>query len=305
VAELQIHAVSECQEKAHSWSQELSRGFVIDYKVASTNAPIGGAEIAVHLEPSGYWFGGGHFIRQMWPLNDAALEVGPWYAFDNGPNGVNNLLGPHWMTSGGLLVSVDPDTPFLHVGMNAPMDDKRSWVPRKWGVGIQNAARELLPLTQAHGRVARAGCDGLLRVQARASYQDKGMVHPLKEWRPDVGEAVHAQHDMVSIRVALCATANAAEACKMALNTLSPPKMVSISLTILNIVEFYRARCVPTSFITKYIIILLLRMLRRPLQLKFFALLFGQPGLATRAVSTKQRLSVMPEKSWNVTSNAR
>lgn len=232
-----------------SWSKNLSRGFVLDFLVNSTAMPSSsGAEIAIHLEPSGYWFGGGHFIRQVWPLNNAALEVGPWYAFDNGPNGVNTLLGPHWMTSGGLLVAVDPDTPYLHVGMNAPLHSKRGWTPRKWGVGIQNAARELLPLTQEHARVSRNGTDGLLRIQARSSYQDHKMIHPLKEWGrhhhhqqqvthssetvsdDDLARDSHVVHStassMLSVRVALCATENAAEACKMALNTLSPPKQV-------------------------------------------------------------------------------
>jgi hypothetical protein len=71
------------------------------------------------------------------------LQVGPWYPFDNGPNGLNNLAGPHWVTSRGLLVMVDPDLPFLHIGMNAPLAKKTQ---RKWGVGIQNMGREHLPL---------------------------------------------------------------------------------------------------------------------------------------------------------------
>lgn len=200
---------------------------LLDFRVSNTSASAN-AEIAVHLEPSGYWFGGGHFIRQVWPLNGAALEVGPWLAFDNGPNGVNTLLGPHWMTSCGLLVAVDPNIPFLHVGMNAPVVDKGDWKPRKWGVGIQNATRELLPLTQGHARVARAGCDGLLRIQARSTYEDLGMEHPLKDWHHPAtqSEVVNggAMNNMLSVRVALCANDNAAEACKMALRTHKPPR---------------------------------------------------------------------------------
>ena len=226
-----------------SYFQSLTHGFSLDFRVSPTTGHSC-AEIGVQLAPSGFWFGGGHFIRQMWPLNDAALEVGPWYAFDNGPNGVNTLLGTNWMTSNGLLLSVDPDTPFLHVGMNAPVAERSSWSPRKWGVGIQNATRELLPLTQDHGRVAREGCDGLLRIQARASYEDQGMQHPMREWRSQSSmsaslssalqslssfdssdsETVTANKDMLSIRMTLCATENAAEACKMALRTHTPPK---------------------------------------------------------------------------------
>ena len=32
----------------------------------------------------------------------------------------------------------DPDTPFLHVGMNAPRADREDgWIQRSWGVGVQ------------------------------------------------------------------------------------------------------------------------------------------------------------------------
>jgi hypothetical protein len=135
------------------------------------------------------------------------------------------------MTSKGLLVAVDPDTPFLHVGMNAPVRGKGAWKARKWGVGIQNATRELLPLTQDHGRVARSGCDGLLRVQARSSYDDARIEHPLNGWRSESSisldsdpTASAAAAGMVSVRVTLCATENAAEACKMALASHTPPR---------------------------------------------------------------------------------
>lgn len=254
-AELHVSALEDSKSIT---SSTLSGGFSLDFRVpALTNDSC--AEIGIHLAPSGFWFGGGHFIRQMWPLNEAALEVGPWYAFDNGPNGVNTLLGSNWMTSKGLLVSIDPDTPFLHVGMNAPMVEKAHWAQRKWGVGIQNATRELLPLTSGHGRVARAGCDGLLRFQARASYEDRSMEHPLRDWRSSVKErfcgsygssinslecsfdaivdidpqaaadAVLAaegevEMEMLSVRLTLCATENAAAACKMALKTHTPPR---------------------------------------------------------------------------------
>lgn len=76
-------------------------------------------------------------MRQLWPLNRASLETGPWYPFDNGPNGVNTLVGPQWLTSQGLLVMTDPDTPFLHVGMNAPRGgDGVGWVQRSWCAAV-------------------------------------------------------------------------------------------------------------------------------------------------------------------------
>ena len=37
-------------------------------------------------------------MRQLWPLNRASLETGPFFPFDNGPNGVNTLVAPQWLT---------------------------------------------------------------------------------------------------------------------------------------------------------------------------------------------------------------
>jgi hypothetical protein len=60
----------------------------------------------------------------------------------------------------------DPDTPFLHVGMNAPRGGEGvGWVQRSWGVGVQNMAREYLPRSCS---ARRGDGDGLLRLQARA-----------------------------------------------------------------------------------------------------------------------------------------
>ena len=68
--------------------------------------------------------------------------------------------------SQGLLVTTDPDTPFLHVGMNAPREEREGgWIQRSWGVGVQNMAREYLPRSVAR----RASGDGLLRLQVRTS----------------------------------------------------------------------------------------------------------------------------------------
>ena len=214
-----------------TWTKNMKRGFVVEYEIAGGLAKeASGAEISIRLERSGHWFGGGHFIRQIWPLNDASLEVGPWYAFDNGPNGVNNLLGGHWMTSQGLLVSVDPAQQYLHIGMNAPNQvsgakDKKmkNLFKRKWGVGIQNATRELLPLTKGHGKIARAGQDGLLRIQARSNYVDASMEHPLKHWQHEYNVN---DDGMLSVRVSMSMADNAAEACRMALGSMTPPKQM-------------------------------------------------------------------------------
>jgi hypothetical protein len=49
--------------------------------------------VAVAVMPRG-WVrrGAGHMMRQLWPLNRASLETGPWYPFDNGPNGVGTKI---------------------------------------------------------------------------------------------------------------------------------------------------------------------------------------------------------------------
>lgn len=227
-----LHVTPHREEETasgESWTKNMKRGFVLEYEIAADLAKgvKSGAEIAIRLETSGHWFGGGHFIRQIWPLNDASLEVGPWYAFDNGPNGVNNLLGAHWMTSRGLLVSVDPSQQYLHIGMNAPIIDKMGRelkkFKRKWGVGIQNATRELLPLTKGHGKIARAGQDGLLRIQARSSYVDASMEHPLKHWQHEYNVN---DDNMLSVRVSMSMAENAAAACRMALGSMTPPKQM-------------------------------------------------------------------------------
>lgn len=59
----------------------------------------------------------------------------------------------------------DPDTPFLHVGMNAPRAEREGgWIQRSWGVGVQNMAREYLP----RSALRRTSGDGLLRLQVRS-----------------------------------------------------------------------------------------------------------------------------------------
>lgn len=77
----------------------------------------------------------------------------------------------------------DPDTPFLHVGMNAPSTGKqgRRSKRRRWGVGVQNMSREYLP------KGAHVSGDGLLRVQARGNYVCESMHHPLRDWLPHPG----------------------------------------------------------------------------------------------------------------------
>jgi hypothetical protein len=105
----------------------------VEYRVHKAAASQ--AEIKLDIESAGHWFGGGkpstlliaaklspllsrlpqrsmtvrkahkvrwllagHLMRQLWPLNRASLETGPFFPFDNGPNGVNTLVAPQWLT---------------------------------------------------------------------------------------------------------------------------------------------------------------------------------------------------------------
>ena len=66
----------------------------------------------------------------------------------------------------------DPDTPFLHVGMNAPRSEREGgWIQRSWGVGVQNMAREYLPRSVAR----QVSGDGLLRLQVQSKLLQKGL----------------------------------------------------------------------------------------------------------------------------------
>lgn len=118
-ARLLVRPAATVAREEQSWLQGLEHGFVLDLRVRRSVADQ--AEITFDMEASGQWFGGAHLMRQLWPLNLASWEVGPWYPFDNGPNGLNTLIGAQWVTSSGLLVIADPRTPTLHVGMNSPV----------------------------------------------------------------------------------------------------------------------------------------------------------------------------------------
>jgi hypothetical protein len=90
-------------------------------------------------------------------------------------------------------VLCDPDTPYLHVGLNAP---DANWLDalggsnRSFGVGIQNAARHVLPMDCSTHNPGKTGSgrkgDGALRLQARGSFaRGKGafqMDHPMIGW---------------------------------------------------------------------------------------------------------------------------
>ena len=207
---------------------DLDDGFALDFSMDDWQYGHTTAEIVVELAPSGNWFGGAHQMRSHWPLENGCWEIGPQMPFDNGPNGLNTLVSTHWVTSKGVAVVADPDTPYFHVGLNAP---KATWFDgfmskRTFGVGIQNATRQILPF---HAR-EREG-DGLLRLQARNSFR-KGygpfsMNHPLVGWV----SPKHINATRRHMRVALCANANVKVATMNVLRTLpkpssAPPKEV-------------------------------------------------------------------------------
>lgn len=165
--------------------QGLSDGFVLEFRVRSRDGVAASrccAEVVVDLSSGGEWFGGAHYMRPSWPLGGGACAVGPHFPFDNGPTGVNTLVGTHWVASSGALVLVDPSTRGFHSGLNAPPPD-RNWLlgtpaALEWGCGVTNFMRPALPRGAGDGPPG----DGLLRVQARASYASRRARHPLNGW---------------------------------------------------------------------------------------------------------------------------
>ena len=108
-------ATSRSGRRVDDWSAKLAE-FVAEFSVnaeACDEPEHAMAEFKVDVDVAGDWFGGGHLMKQHWPLNLGCWEVGPHYPFDNGPNGINTLVATHWVTSRGLAVLADPDTPYL------------------------------------------------------------------------------------------------------------------------------------------------------------------------------------------------
>ena len=147
-----------------------SAGFVLRVYSPET------ARIRVQLRSS-HWYGGAHFMRQLYPMELMEVRDGPWLPFDNGPNGVNTLAEPLWIDSTGQRVAVvGSPAGALHVSVNESVA-RRNEVLR-WSVGVQNAFREVLP----HRGVDGNG-DGALSISARRSYHDERVRHPLNTWR--------------------------------------------------------------------------------------------------------------------------
>ena len=220
------------------WSSDLSSGFVLDaYRTASEDTEM--VEVRLDVDSAGRWFGGAHFMNQLWPLNKVSWETGPFYPFDHGPTGLNTLVAPQWMTSSGLLVMVDPDTPFLHAGMNAPQYANPANQPRRqWGTGVQNATNPILPTEPRECRNA-TGFDGVLRLQSRKSFEDDRVRHTWSDWTPHSGLGsledglgdqdyleTHENGHNLKISVALCAFPNVLESALASLRTLPKPATI-------------------------------------------------------------------------------
>ena len=212
-----------------AWLGDLHHhgGFVLQFTALRGDE----SEVTVDMESSGSWYGGGHLMKQHWPLNRGCWEVGPYYPFDNGPNGVNTLIHPHWVTTGGLLVIANPDTPYLHVGMNAPRRPGRAGArggrrarARKWGVGIQNWTRQNLPMVDSPNlRTLYGEADGQLRLQARSNYECDFVTHPLRYWRGQAEGAAAGGGGPPTMEFVLSVHENVREATRAALKTLTAP----------------------------------------------------------------------------------
>jgi len=210
-------AKNENEVSSNDWQRGLGNGFNLAYTVAGSVGNM--AEILIDVKSSGMWFGGSHLMRQHWPLNTGSWEVGPHYPFDNGPHGLNTLVSSHWMTSNGLLVVVDPDNPFMHVGFNAPKQGPEDgFIQRSWGVGIQNMSKEYLP-KDAH----LSQGDGMLRLQARGDYMDFDVDHPMLDWKETMDECDVKSCSPMTLRLALCSQSNIRAAAQMALRGMPQP----------------------------------------------------------------------------------
>ena len=172
---------SETRDKFSQWTRGIDEGYlievVIERKSLEDQADIKGAELSLELTQDIHWFGGAHMLRQIWPLDRAQWEMGPLYPFDHGPNGLGSVVGCHWMSSAGSMVTADPRTPFLHFGLNSPARQTGS-IPRYFGVGVQHLTQPTLPvLNQSSGGAATRG-DGKIRIQSRVDWNDRSVLHP-------------------------------------------------------------------------------------------------------------------------------
>ena len=212
---LRVRKTNDADGESDAWCRNIADGLLLE--VSAPMEDSGAAELTVKLcdgADEDHWYGGSHLLKQLWPLERAKIEMGPFYPFDHGPNGVGNVLGTHWVSSGGTLIFADPNSDLLHVGLNAPAFVPRGQAPRYFGVGIQNASRPSLPLEEA---LTSERGDGLLRLQSRANYADANMLHPWQSINTNDART------RLQLRVAVSAQEDARSATRVALAQLPKP----------------------------------------------------------------------------------
>jgi myogenesis-regulating glycosidase len=103
--------------------------------------------------------------------------------FDNGPSGICTLFKPTLITGSGVAIICDEqESPNLHVSLNAARANIAAKEPYKWGLGIANFDRKILPrwATERQG-------DCNFTLQSRRAYDWPHVIHPLLVDAADVG----------------------------------------------------------------------------------------------------------------------
>lgn len=166
-----------------------------DFNITSSK----NVEACFILQPH-HWFGLGHLMWQHWPLETASIELGPFYPFDNGPNGICTLLDPTFISTSGAIIKADDTSPSFHLSLNATISAHRQKSPLLWGTGVANFDRKILPSK------ASMHADGLLTFQSRTAYDWPQVRHP---WLVEHSKPIK----LPALRFSLQATTNVRTAC--------------------------------------------------------------------------------------------
>lgn len=185
------------------------------------SSPASSVELAVNLSKAA-WFGLGHLMHQHWPLNTAALPLGPCYPFDNGPTGLCTLLESTFVSSAGALVAADDSSPCLHVSMNPPPPTKLLW-----GTGVANFDRKILPVPvssistdPSDDENACHVADDCLTLQSRRLWDHPFVDHPWSQYESESSKQSANPDCHPALSVSLAATSNVREATLTSLRQL-------------------------------------------------------------------------------------
>ena len=91
---LRVRKTNDADGESDAWCRNIADGLLLE--VSAPMEDSGAAELTVKLcdvADEDHWYGGSHLLKQLWPLERAKIEMGPFYPFDHGPNGVGNVLG--------------------------------------------------------------------------------------------------------------------------------------------------------------------------------------------------------------------